>query len=642
VWVYAEADFSFWSATVAAGTLARLFTRLRSMDPVPRHANSSTLVRRLAAASLPLVIVGACGDPAAPEPPPPPVISEVKVTAPRTIVATGDTLRFVAEARDSARTVIGKARFTWAVVDASLATVDTDGLVRALRPGSIEVRATAVGPEESVRGIVSGSATVAARQVVARVAIEAPDAIITGDTVQLSAVAYDGLDVPMPQVTFTWTSQDTVAARVGTSGVLVARAIGRPTISVRASGPAEAVIDQRSADKPVSVRLVLTQLAGGTEHNCAVARGGVVHCWGNGSQGRLGTGTNHDESTPVSTPVPALVDARFVGVDGDMNHDSRSGHSCALSTTGVVYCWGSGAWGMLADGKFGQGIPSYTNPVPTPVTGIGAARQVSIGAQHSCVLDVNGSVHCAGGNYFAQVGVDPTSGMCDDEACVTRLTAVQGGHTFVAISAGGYHNCGLTAAGEARCWGANWAGQLGTSTQIGSPSATPLRAGTLQFASVSAGSAHTCGLDLEGTAYCWGANYAGQLGNGESRNSGGLETPTRVVTTERFSIIHAGEYHSCALTADGAAYCWGANELGPLGSTSSDVCGEAPHSFTCATKPQPVSTQLRFVSLALGGAHTCGLTATGQAYCWGRNDRGQLGDGTTINRTSPVAVRDLP
>lgn len=99
--------------------------------------------------------------------------------------------------------------------------------------------------------------------------------------------------------------------------------------------------------------MVLTQLAGGAYHNCGVARGGVVHCWGEGAWGRLGTGVSYGAWQFVTTPVAALVSDRFTSVDADEQQDSRSGHSCARDANGMAYCWGSGAWGMLADGQHG-------------------------------------------------------------------------------------------------------------------------------------------------------------------------------------------------------------------------------------------------------------------------------------------------
>jgi alpha-tubulin suppressor-like RCC1 family protein len=209
--------------------------------------------------------------------------------------------------------------------------------------------------------------------------------------------------------------------------------------------------------------------------------------------------------------------------------------------------------------------------------------------------------------------------------------AVNGGVVFAQITGGGAHTCGLTSDGSAYCWGANGNGQLGDNSTTTRD--VPVAVATdLKFAGIDAGTEHTCGLTGSGIAYCWGANGRGQLGDGttESRS-----VPQAVTGSHTFQLISAGGFsigHTCALTAEGDAYCWGDNERGQLGNGSAGSVN--PHPV-----PVAVSSAPAFVNLTAGpGRHTCGITGAGAAYCWGENSFGALGDGSTGDRGAPVAV----
>jgi len=208
--------------------------------------------------------------------------------------------------------------------------------------------------------------------------------------------------------------------------------------------------------------------------------------------------------------------------------------------------------------------------------------------------------------------------------------AVGGGVAFTRLTAGGAHSCGLTSDGAAYCWGANATGQLGDNSMTARGLPVPV-AGALKFASIDAGAEHTCGLTTDAVAYCWGRNDRGQLGDGTTTHR---TVPTKVSGSFSFTFITAGGFRlgqTCALIAAGAAYCWGDNELGQLGIGSMDI---VPHPV-----PVPVLGNVTFVELSAGlGRHTCGRTVAGVAYCWGENSFGALGDGSTSHRTTPTQV----
>ena len=204
---------------------------------------------------------------------------------------------------------------------------------------------------------------------------------------------------------------------------------------------------------------------------------------------------------------------------------------------------------------------------------------------------------------------------------------------FAKIAASGTTVCGLLSTGTAYCWGRNSRGQLGNNTTIDQPLPTAvLGVGggpAMSFASIETGQ-HTCALDVTGAAYCWGYNQQGQLGDGTKTDS---STPLAVIgPPATFASIHTGSYHTCALTSTGAAYCWGTNNNGQLGTGTGDVT-----SPTAVLGPGG-GAALSFASLAPGRFSTCGVATDGAAYCWGRGGEGQLGDAGTASSGFPVAV----
>ncbi|HET7424188.1 MAG TPA: hypothetical protein VFJ92_11525 [Gemmatimonadales bacterium] len=222
---------------------------------------------------------------------------------------------------------------------------------------------------------------------------------------------------------------------------------------------------------------------------------------------------------------------------------------------------------------------------------------------------------------LAACGDDSTTAPTDPGAAVAAAAAV-----WTQVTVGDQHTCALASTARAYCWGFAQDGALGIGTAPLNAVATPTRvAGGLSFAQISAGTEHTCAVTTDQKAYCWGANFFGRLGTGGTAST---TTPAPVAGGHRFSQIRAGGFHTCALTSAGKAYCWGGNGYGALGDG------------TTTDRPAPVAVLggLTFRRLMVGGQHTCGVTTADKAYCWGRGVEGQLGTGLQKNHPKPVAV----
>jgi alpha-tubulin suppressor-like RCC1 family protein len=286
-----------------------------------------------------------------------------------------------------------------------------------------------------------------------------------------------------------------------------------------------------------------------------------------------------------------------------------------LTAGNGVKCWGKNSSGQLGDGT--------TTYRYTPVDVIGLSSGVAkltLGWSHTCAVTVSGGAKCWGWNIYGQLG---------DGTTTNRNTPidVSGLSSGVAALAGGqWHTCAVTAGGGVKCWGYNSRGQLGdgTTTKRSTPvDVTGLGSGVTALA---AGGQHTCALTTNGGVKCWGANRYGQLGDG---TNAGHYTPVAVSGLgSGVTALAAGEDYTCALTVSGGVKCWGANYAGELGDGTA----------TDRNRPVTVSgLDSGATNLTAGREHACALVA-GRTVCWGQDGSGQLGIGTILQRLTPVAV----
>jgi alpha-tubulin suppressor-like RCC1 family protein len=489
----------------------------------------------------------------------------------------------------------------------------------------------------------------------------------------------------------------------------------------------------------------VTQIAAGLSHTCALTTSGGLKCWGFAVNGQLGNGatTPSTQSTPVDVCVTATTPGTCDGapLGGVAQIAAGGNHTCAITTSGGVKCWGRGVSDQLGDGA----TSNQSTPVDVLATGQGPGgtplsyvTQIAAGVSHTCALTTSGGVKCWGAGSNGQLGngATPTT-----QSTPVDVVATGGSGTLsdiTQITAGHYHTCALTTSGGVKCWGLGDSGQLGngdvpttqstpvdvcvTATAPGTCDGTPLRGVT----QIAAGGAHTCVLTTTGGVKCWGEGLHGRLGNGAPHTE---VTPVDVVATGQsqngtplsgITQIAAGSGHTCALTTSGGVKCWGYGAEGQLGngagssqSAPVDVTGSGPVvgfpaaltvtatddtgstttsvNLTEVSKPwfsypnvlftngldheqlAPVARggsgtkefsvsgtlpggvtfnqatgtftgpaagwNFKATQVAAGRNHTCALTTSQGVKCWGNGAYGQLGNGTlTDTQSTPVDV----
>jgi alpha-tubulin suppressor-like RCC1 family protein len=260
---------------------------------------------------------------------------------------------------------------------------------------------------------------------------------------------------------------------------------------------------------------------------------------------------------------------------------------------------------------------------PEPPEGALRFSLVTAGYFHSCGLDLAGRAYCWGGNTWGTLGDGSV-------AASNRPVAVAGGYQFATIESGAGHTCGVTDSGQIYCWGLNDEGQAGQNwvePAIVEPTRLP---GAQFWVDVSAGHDHSCALTHDGAAWCWGDNFTGQLGSGDTFAKS--FQPVRVASSEAFTKVVAGYYQSCALAESGRMLCWGRNDEGQIGD------GSTENRLT----PVQVDGDLTFRALGGGDAFMCGITTQGSTWCWGSNRNGEQGDPALPNQYVPARVEGLP
>jgi alpha-tubulin suppressor-like RCC1 family protein/predicted small lipoprotein YifL len=604
---------------------------VRDMSPYLRPRQLSALAVSSLALSL-----AACGN-QPPTSPPPAQVASVVVAPVVDSVMVGSTLQLTATAKDAAGNSLAGRPVTWASSNTARAMVSSAGLVTARAPGPVSITASVEG--------VNGTATITVLALAARVVVTPEStSIAQGGSLQLTALVEDASGSPLPGRTIAWSSSDSTKLTVTRSGLATALSAADVIVTARSGGasgtaavgiigPAHSVLVLPRAASLVigdSVQLtaVTTDVAGhvinqpvtwsAPEYKVLVSASGMVQAVAAGSAGVHATAQGATVSYPAAITV--TMDSLLSAVA------ATTGRTCALSARGTVYCWGGIAFPVpgITDGP-------ETAIIRTAVrlpTALSAARLVAAPV-HTCLLTEAGSAYCWGSNDSGQLGNDTVTTICSaGYVCSWLPVPVLGGLSFNTIAGGDYGTCGITTSQLAYCWGENAHGEVGDGSTILRPTPVPVSGG-LSFRSIAVGREHACGVTTDSLAYCWGNNGDGQLGIGAA-DATPHTTPQPVVGGLHLTAISTGAFHTCAVTAGGAAYCWGRNTSGQVGTTT---CGAPP----CST-PTSVDGGVSFSQVSAGQWHTCGLTDQGDAYCWGLGTSYQLGNGSDGSQASPGIV----
>lgn len=370
---------------------------------------------------------------------------------------------------------------------------------------------------------------------------------------------------------------------------------------------------------------VTTAVATAKQHTCARSSWGYLKCWGYNGDGQLGIGNN------TSTLAPG---ARVDVGQGRTVRSVAAGrrHTCAILDNNTLKCWGSNWLGQL-----GIGTNSSATNAPGPTTNLGLfrfAKSVAVGNTHTCAILTDDTVKCWGDNAFGQLGLGAGAGGSINAPGATVFLGA--GRTAKSISTHHQHTCAVLDNDTLKCWGQNFAGALGNGTTVDAftPAAVNLGAGR-SAKSVSAGHQHTCAVLDNDSIKCWGENYFGSLGIGTTVDAYLPGASVNLGAGRSAMAVTAGGDHTCALLDNSSVKCWGLNFNGQVGIGSTTITVSAPGS----------AAQLGFLrsaqSVAAGGTHTCAVLDNASLKCWGENDDGQLGLGTTSSVSVPTTVPNL-
>jgi alpha-tubulin suppressor-like RCC1 family protein len=397
-------------------------------------------------------------------------------------------------------------------------------------------------------------------------------------------------------------------------------------------------------------------------HTCAISEDNEVYCWGLGASGQLGNGDVADSSVPVrvltsdddpDSALPGGVAIEFIA--------AGVSNTCA-ATASDIYCWGADSYGKLGNGGTTGSVTKPTkvfddaDDPQSKLTASGTVTDLTAGAHFVCAVKDNYFIYCWGDGQYGALGNNASA------SSSLPVRTVQGAiaSDVVHISAGGLHTCYSAANNEIWCWGYGYYGQIGDGTtyqtsmrpykvQTNADSASSQLPSGVDILAVSSGYYHTCVLASDGAAYCWGRNLEGQLGTNNGTVLGqnprarkvrnyAENTDSELPAGVKFVSLASGKYHSCALGDDDNIYCWGRGTGGQLGDGAPYTSGTAIRVRKDADDTRSALPASATINFLVAGDSSCAVTEYDGTYCWGVGSDGQMGNGTTT-ASNPWAVQ---
>ena len=500
----------------------------------------------------------------------------------------GDSYQLVATAYDSAARPVPDIVVAWATSDSTAIQISSSGVLHLTKPGLYYITATYRDIFRQVSVLVEVPAAAI------ELSQDTSNLVPTGAT-QLSAVLRDSNHRLLGARPLTWTSSDPSIGTVSATGRVYAAGVGSFVVRVAREGVEDSTIVQVVAPR-------YSQVAVGVTVACGLATTGDAYCWGDNSDAQLGRGTTFPRVRGATDPVPALV----LGGHRFRRVFAGFAHACGIALDDAAWCWGRNVEGQLGDGT------TANRSMPVLVAGGFSFDTLALGQISTCGITTGGQAFCWGSNVAGQTGTNAASNLTP--------APVQGGIQFRSLATtqrmiryDQWHSCGLDQAGQAWCWGRNFFGQLGDSTQaiLGDPGnapwghGTPARvAGGMVFVSIAVGAEFSCGILATGKRACWGSNGEDALGNDTSEVA---LAPALVSDSLLWVSLQAGDSHGCGLVSNGAVYCWGSNGNGALGQ---------PRLAPSSAIPRELGGY-RFVQVSTSGTRSCGVTTYGPVVCWG-------------------------
>ncbi len=339
------------------------------------------------------------------------------------------------------------------------------------------------------------------------------------------------------------------------------------------------------------VALSVTQVRTGDTHTCAITASEELYCWGRNHYGQLGDGTQTDQLTPTLVSIEKVKDVSL-----------GMYHSCAITTANQLYCWGRQKNGQVGKGDVANQLK--------PVQILDNVKDFKLGTSYTCALLANDQLYCWGSNQNGQIGDGTTTNKLSPTLILSNVK------NFNLRSS---HTCAITKDDQLYCWGLNTYGQIGNGDDV--DQLKPIKV-LDNVRNVDLGIAHTCAVTTTNQLYCWGINTYGQIGDGTK-----TKTFKPIFVLGDVVDVYVEESRTCAIAADAKLYCWGRNDSGRIG-TGDEINNKKT--------PQEILNNIR--SVQLGMTHTCALTKENELLCWGENKVGQVGVEDTANKTVPQNI----